>query len=370
VRGNGASGDRPRVVLVSYHYYGSKRRAGFHFLADAYARLGWDVLFVTAPISWMSFPRRDPRLAYPVRRDAARERRHPDGVRSRVLFTLFHPANLRLGILNRLVRPLYTRYARIGLGALEADVRAADLVVFESTPALLLVERFRKLNPRARYVYRVSDDLDLLRVHPLVIDIERRVAPTVELVSASSAAIARRFAGLRNARVDEHGIDKQLFDASHPNPYSGGKNALFLGFWPLDDFFLREAAEQFPDVEFHVIGRLPKVRSANVVAHGELPFDETVPYVQHASMGLHTVAYQPGIEVLTDSLKVLQFSYCGLPIVTPAFVASDRPNVVTYRPDDQASVRAAVERALAVGRMPELKNGIRSWEELATALTD
>lgn len=367
---NGSARDQPRVILLSYHYFGSKRRAGFHFLADAYASLGWDVLFVTAPISWMSFLRRDPRLKYPIRRDAATERRHSGGVRSRVLFTLFHPANLRLPVFNRLVRPLYTRYARMALGALESDIRAADLIIFESTPALLLVERFRSLNPRARFVYRVSDDLDLLRVHPLVVDFERRIAPTVDLVSASSAAIFRRFDGLPNARVDEHGVDKALFDAPQPSPYAAAKNALFLGFWPLDEFFMRRAAEQFPDVEFHVIGRVPNVRNENVVAHGELPFAETVPYVQHASMGLHTVAYQPGIEVLTDSLKVLQFSYCGLPIITPAFVASERPNVVKYEPYDEGSVRAAVERALAVGRMPELKNGIRSWEEVAASLTE
>jgi len=30
-----------RVVLVSGHYFESRRRAGFHWLAEAYWRAGW-----------------------------------------------------------------------------------------------------------------------------------------------------------------------------------------------------------------------------------------------------------------------------------------------------------------------------------------
>ena len=51
-----------RVILVSGHYLGSKRRAGFHHLAQAYGSLGWDVTFVTAAISLLSRLRGDYRF--------------------------------------------------------------------------------------------------------------------------------------------------------------------------------------------------------------------------------------------------------------------------------------------------------------------
>jgi 2-beta-glucuronyltransferase len=256
----------------------------------------------------------------------------------------------------------------VALGALEPEVRAADIVIFESTPALLLFERFRELNPAARFVYRVSDDLRILAPHPLVLEVEREIAPLFELVSSSSPTIHRRFAHLPNARVDSHGIDKRLFDTPSPSPYAGPLNALFLGFWTVDADFLTTATEAFPDVAFHFVGRHPGVSADNVVVHGELPFEETVRFVQHASFGLHTVAFRPAADALADSLKVVQFSYCGLPIVAPSFLDAGRPNVVGYEPGDAESARAAVERALSLGRMPELRREIPSWEDVALAL--
>jgi 2-beta-glucuronyltransferase len=357
-----------RVVLISNHYFGSKRRAGFHFLAEAYRGLGWDVVFVTAPISWLSRLRRDPRFEYPVRREAGRMEPHGAGLSSYVLFTSFHPANLRVGVLNRLATPLYRRYGRGGLGALEPAVRDADLFLFESTPALLLAERFRDLNPRARFVYRVSDDVTLLGLHPLVVARERELAGRFDRVSVPSVTLHRRFDTLPNAHVDGHAVDKEAFDEPRPTPYDRAQNGLFLGFWPIDEHFLVTAAAAFPDVGFHVVGQRTETTAPNVAAHGELPFRDTIPFVQHASIGLNTVAYRPGVESLTDSLKVLQFSYCGLPIVAPAFLAGDRSNVVAYSPGDAASVRDAVARALAMGRRPELRGGVRSWAELAQLL--
>ncbi len=58
-----------RVVLITGHYWNSKRKAGFHWLADAFLRQGWEVVFFTAPpapLSLLSVIRRDYRLDYPV----------------------------------------------------------------------------------------------------------------------------------------------------------------------------------------------------------------------------------------------------------------------------------------------------------------
>lgn len=40
-----------KIVLLSQHVLDSARRAGFHWLADAFWRAGWDVTFVTTGIS-------------------------------------------------------------------------------------------------------------------------------------------------------------------------------------------------------------------------------------------------------------------------------------------------------------------------------
>ena len=85
-----------------------------------------------------------------------------------------------------------------------------------------------------------------------------------------------------------------------------------------------------------------------MVSYPEMPFRDTVPFVKHADVGLQTIAYRPGVEVLTDGLKVIQFSYVGVPVVMPTFIKSSRPNVVTYQPGDDRSAARAIETALAM----------------------
>ena len=155
-----------RVVLITNQYYQSKNKAGFHFLADAFWNAGWDVLFFTESISWISWLRRDARFAYPIRRQANRLTPLKDRLASYVWLTPFHPINLRNTWLNRLAGPLLKTYPNFSFHDAAPMVGTADLFVFDSDHGLFLFDRFKQLNPRARCVYRVSDDLPVMRIIP------------------------------------------------------------------------------------------------------------------------------------------------------------------------------------------------------------
>src|SRR5262249_4030313 len=104
-----------RVVLITAHYLESKRKSGFHWMADAFWRAGWDVLFFTESISWLSWLRSDPRFQYPIFRDANRLRLIRERLHSYVWFTPFHAGNLRWRLFNSLSRPLFRRYPDLPL---------------------------------------------------------------------------------------------------------------------------------------------------------------------------------------------------------------------------------------------------------------
>jgi len=207
-----------RVALISGHYLGSKRRAGFHHLASAYWNLGWDVTFVTAAISHLSRLKGDYRFAYPVREEANRLVGVKERLTSYVLLTRTHPGNLGFGPANRLATPWFARYARVPLGPLEEVLRQADLVVFEGTAALLLVERIRGLAPRARLVYRASDDLRVLGVHPLILEAEAKAIPLFDLVSVPTQEIADVLSPYGPVEVHPPWIDKAALDRSTASP--------------------------------------------------------------------------------------------------------------------------------------------------------
>jgi 2-beta-glucuronyltransferase len=358
----------PTVVLVSGHYLRSKRKAGFHWLADAYHRLGWRVLFICGSISYLSVLRRDHRLQYAIRSEANELIEVEENLFSYVWWTPYHPANLRSGMLNRLAMPLFRRYGRQSLGAAEPMVGEAELVIVESTPALMLADQLRRLAPHARFVYRVSDDLRILKNHPAVLEAEQRLAPRFDRISVPVQRLAERFEHLPQTTVDPHGIARHLFSEPQANPYNGRftKNAVFVGVSRLDEQFITLAAERFADVGFHLIGDLPvSLERPNIIAYGEMPFAETVGYIQHADVGLHCLALEPGMEIFAESLKTVQYRHCGLPIITPEPLVMDRPRVFGYRPGDADSIARAMRAALAAPRSASGETGAPAWDELA-----
>jgi 2-beta-glucuronyltransferase len=244
--------------------------------------------------------------------------------------------NLRVGWLNRATVPLFRLYGRLPLRGLERLVVPADLLVCESHAGLLLFERFAQLAPAARTVYRVSDSLDLLDVHPCIQQAEQRFAARFDRVSSPCEYLHRRFDGLPQSHMDFHGVAAEAFEAADSSPYPDDSRprAVYVGTAHVDTDFLARAARLCPEVEFHVIGPITGLaEGTNLVAHGSMSFARTAAFVRHADVALACRTHGPGAESLTDSLKIRQYAYCRLPIVLPEFLA-DGP---TALPIDRAT---------------------------------
>lgn len=361
-----------QVVLVTGHYAGSKRKAGFHWLADAYWRAGWRVIYFTAAFSWLSWLRRDHRLQYGLHRRSRRLEWLNDRLGSYAWYTPWHPVKLPVAPLNRLAQPIFSRYASFPLGPIESELARSDLFIFESTAGLMLFDRFRTINADARMVYRVSDDMSLLRVHPLVVECEKRLAPQLDLISVPTEAIAHKFRGMGNVVLHQHGIRKDLFDQPTHNPYAQQqweKNLIFVGVAGLDTNFIAQASRMFPQWGFHIIGPIGGLPPReNVIAYGEMPFEQTVAYLKHADIALHTLTPGRLSQTRRDSLKVIQYAYCRLPVVAPEFLRSERPNMAYYQPSDPASMQSALKAAATMPRDHAWAAGVRTWDEIASEL--
>ena len=350
------------------HCWTSRRKAGFHWLADAFLSQGWEVLFLTTSLSLLSIPRLDHRLKYISFRDLNQLRELQSRLFSYISFTTVHPAHLRVPFFNRLFTPVFQNYAdQVNLRSCKDWVQKSHLCIFESTSGLLLMDRIQQINPDAKYIYRVSDDLRFLRSHPVVLEAEERALEKFDLISTPSAAIFSLFQSKsQGLRLDYHAIRKDLFDASCPNPYQGrGTNAVFSGISHFDLDFLEIASQCLPEWNFHIIGPirgLPK--RSNVFAYGEVPFIETIPYIKHADIGLQTRSYVPGVESLNRSLKTIQYTYCRLPIVAPDYLKSDLGHWYTYKPGDASSIVETLTTALNHPRETISTVDILSWDEI------
>jgi 2-beta-glucuronyltransferase len=363
----------PRVVLITGNYLRSDRKAGFHWLADAYARLGCEVTMMTVGMSWLSEIRRDHRTRYGLRHRRNQVLDRSGGIGSIVWFTPWHPGNLRLDILNRIATPLYRTYGARNLGESESILRSADVVVFDTGPGLMLVERVRSINPEALLLLRASDDLRAMKQHDVLLETDLKVAPLYDDISVPSAGVQRRYAQFDTVSLDRHGIKKTMFDPAVASPYADmpgrfAAHAVFVGNGFFDYGFLESARRVAPEIAFHIIGPIPDVAAGeNVFTYGELPFAQTVPYVVHADIGLHTLAGSDHLSTFSDSLKTRQYSFCRLPILAPRELPMALPGVVAYDLDD-GSIRAALTAALAVDRSALPPVDVDDWSDVAERL--
>ena len=363
------------ITFISGHYYPSARRAGFHNLADAAYRMGYKVNFVTVGYSLLSYLRRDYRTRIKgIHANLNRGVEIRPGFVSYVYATVWHPMTFLVPAVNRLTMSMMDGYGQGRLGALLPIVRETDIFVFESTPGLFLFRRFQRENPDAKMIYRVSDDVRILRsTHPRLVELEQEIAPLFHTVSVPCAWMLGKFPGLPTLRCDRHGLDTAAFDAVEGSPYEAGtKNAIFVGTGYLDLDCIASSAKGVPECSFHIIGPMKNsINIQNVRFYGEVPFSKTLPYIKFADVGFLTLRYlKESSKSFSDSLKTIQYRYCGLPIVSPDFINLDRDSVYYYQPGNTDSCVRAVREALSAGKDSSRGDEVQSWDEVMQSLLD
>jgi 2-beta-glucuronyltransferase len=142
------------------------------------------------------------------------------------------------------------------------------------------------------------------------------------------------------------------------------RRVVFVGMEGLDYGFLDTASRLHPDWEFQVVGPWKDdLRRRNVIFQGVLPFSETIPFIQHADIGLNCI-HVSSPHLRRHTLKIVQYTYCRLPIVAAADVAADMPHVFPYISGDTSSIAAALDRASTFPRAAVPARGVRSWSEI------
>jgi len=357
-----------KALLITSHIWNSKRKAGFHWIADALWRMGWEVYFVTA-VSQIDKIKGDYRFQYLSSLELNTVITEKEHFYSYIWFRWWRPMDLRHPWMNKITAPLFRTYGRQVIdNHLKEIIKTADLVIFESIPNVAFFPTFKKINPNARYVYRVSDNLHLSNIHPAVLEIEERIAPDFDLISVPTQNIFDKFAPLTNVKLQRHGIPKHLYDRKHNNPYAPNTiNAIFVGSLSFDYDFLSKASKLFPEIDFHIIGPLPNLpKRNNIHTYGEMPYEETIPFVKYATIGLSPMT-RPS---LGDSNKILQFTYCKLPIVISSINRSNWPHFFYYDIGSEKSIVNAIQGALSFDKNIIPKEMVNSWEQLVQSLLE
>lgn len=343
---------RPRYLVLSAHDYRTPRRANIHFITDELAKRG-DTRFFSLRYSRLSKMKGDARL--PLDETANTVVRHK-GVDCFLWRTAVHPFNTRRPWLRPVEDVMFRWYAANPPPTLVQWIQESDVIVFESGYAIAFIELAKRLNPRARLVYRASDGLSTINVASWIARTFDRVAPTLDAIALVSPAMAAEISSRDNVFHVGHGVDHNLDQLGDPSPYpEEGIHAVSVGSMLFDPDFFVVAGKAFPQVTFHVIGsgmgRHPDYPD-NIVVYGEMKHAETIRYIKHARFGIAPYASEQVPDYLADSsMKLLQYDFFGLPAVCPHRVVGRYPSRFGYAPGDADGVIAAIGKALEAPRV-------------------
>lgn len=358
------------VAFLSNHYWSSARRAGFHGLAQAFQDGGWKVRFVTTGLSRISFLKTDPRLDGMKRRERNRWVTAADGVESYVYCPPAHPF-ARFDGANLITDRLFAHLYRSGLPAnLGRGLALSDLIIFESSAALLLFDVVGKLAPHARRIYRVSDDVRVVGMAPSILAAERDAVRHFDLVSVPSRVLLKeRFGHLATARFHAHGLDLSRLEAARdgPLPELERPSCVALGTTLFDPDLVALCARARPDMRFYIVGALSPGRQIdlpNIVWCGERPFEEALRMAAACDIAAAFYRLETGAEYLAEtSNKIFQYTFLRKPIIGPRQLREPlrRMSFFPIEPTTEDGARAAIEQALRSAPSEPPADIIRPW---------
>ena len=357
-----------KIVIFSYHYLCSQNKAGFHFIANELAHMGHEVIFVSTPysvINYTKFTAKGGKLSELNKRIPIK-----NNLSSVVLFSVLPLISYRSRLIDKILEPLLVwQYKLLINTTLKIYIQHADIILFESNQFLRMFDFIYKQNPHAKYVYRVSDLMWCIPKFPQwAIQYEKKIIDKFNVVSVPSSYMFEYYKthiqDKAKLQLDYHGIDKEIFNNNNDlSPYDINKiNLVWVGISQFDIEFIKIVAKLYPTFIFHIIGIQELINLPNVINYGVMQFKDTIKYIKYATVGLACHKYTQGGESYSNSLKVMQYSYCDLPIIAPQFMHHYAGNnMFFYEPNNEESIKTCLDSAISI-KLEHFNYTILDWE--------
>lgn len=359
------------LFVTGQHFADAPRKVDLHFLADSLTAGGDRADFLSLRLSLISRFSNDGRWDYARSRTPNRWVRVNDLSDEFIWVNLVHPFATRSAAVNRLTGLVFRHYASLLPAAVRKRLSSYTHILIESGIAVLLAPLIRRLAPQARLIYHAADQLETIGAHPCFREVWEKSIRDYDAIHILAESQRADMPARVPVLFLPHGIAADVFDAATERPYTRPRNAVSVGDMLFDADVLKVLAQGNPDWTFHLFGRKSRLDEdfTNVVTHGEAPFATVAAYIRHADIGIAPYRPASGADYLSQSsLKMIQYTYCRLPVVAPAFAAAGRAHVSPYEPGNPASILAAFDAAKVYDRLSIDVSQAMSWQEMASRL--
>jgi glycosyltransferase involved in cell wall biosynthesis len=322
----------PRILFGSHNYWTTPLQVGSHALARAFAARGWEVGYVSDPISPLHLLQgASPALCQRAVLWHGGGQHVAERIWSHVPGALFTPYNKPL-LRSSFVHSHWNRFTFPNLknSLRRAGFAKVDVVLLDSPYALGLLD----LVGHHKAVARVADNFaGFTRVTPAARALQAEMLKRVDLIVYSATTLQ---AGLRQ-KTDKpllhlpNGVRFDFFQSASrdmPDAYRalGRPIAVYVG--AMDEWFdfdlVNRAARALPHMSFVMIGDARRARFnalPNIYCLGPVPHADLPRYLWNADIGIIPFDVK-GHAALVNSinpLKLYEYMACGLPVVAVAW---------------------------------------------------
>lgn len=354
--------------MAATNYWTSPFQVGSQHLARGFVRAGWDVAYVSNPISPLHVFARGSNEV----RDRAAIYRAGGIEQFDGHLWAYVPGALATPTQSALLRGrwLHRNWSRLTIPNVDGVMGAhgfgdVDVLYFDTAVQHFWLDKI----PHRRSVLRIADWSPGLRSHTReMLALEARLASRVDLVVYSAATLAPYVAelGARRSLHLPNGVDFERYVARTPEPPADLASiprpiAIYVG--SMEEWFdfgsVQAMAEALPDVSFVLIGtnRLARRRLRplpNLYLLGRRPHEQIPSYLHHADVGLipFDTAGHADLVHAVDPLKLYEYLACGLPVVAARWdelVALEAPVVLCGTVGEHVS---AIRELLSVPHDP------------------
>lgn len=321
-----------KALFVSGIDYESPIQIGDHHLARQFAANGWDIAFISLPITPFHFFSKN---TISVNRKLQNYKcggyKYHIGkgiLWSYVPGAFLIPQNHRLINFNlynnwhKLLHPSFFQLLRDN-GFDDVDI----LYIRDPLQAYLLNSIKHKYS-----IYRVADnDAGFDNYNEHYAYFERSVAQKVNLVLYTAMGLKNRISQMNPCQslYFPNGVDLQHFrtaDKSTPPEYLGIKHPIAVYTGSIDYWFnfdlVNKLTQELPDFSFVIIGpneQLSKnfIPRKNIFHLGSIPYDQLPKYLFNATVGIipFNVKQYPELVSAINPIKLYEYMACGLPVV-------------------------------------------------------
>lgn len=336
-----------KITFITFHNWESKRQGGFHKFAEAAAKAGHDVVFLSIPRPLYSAFLHTERLNRGVLRDLTKGKIYELSDGSKILNCTWPT----LDIPNRIKKIIPKQWVdKAPLSSLipfksfsNKFLKNTDCFVYESV-APYFFRKFRDAFPNAKFVYRPSDPLMYEGASEEVIKQETDILLTCEkvfVVNQKGLDLYRSHIPEFDKRVNyellSNGVDTKIFRKKFkcPDLLKKDRTALYMGtFIPNWDAVIY-AAKSLPDVNFIIVcpdrsvdGKEEEAEALGNVFYVNGIFPSEVPaWITNANMAI--VPYDEGRYKIRPMGMTAKY-YQAMAACKPIVVYEDFPELQNY----------------------------------------